>query len=64
MAQESRGLAAAKEVAAKVLTARTTDPAYDELELWLTWHEHAAIAAARAQAPRTITHRRLARPEG
>lgn len=30
----------------------------------MTWHEQAAVATARAQQPRTITHRRLARPEG
>jgi DNA polymerase III epsilon subunit-like protein len=61
---EGRGLAAAKAVAAQVLAARTSDPAYDELELWMTWHEQAAVQAARAQAPRAITHPRLARPEG
>ena len=61
---ESGGLAAAQEVAATVLAARTTDPAYDELELWMTWHEQAAVQAARAQAPRVITHPRLARPQG
>lgn len=36
---ETRGLTAAKEVAGKVLAGRTTDPAYDELELWMTWHD-------------------------
>ena len=61
---ETRGLAAAQEVAGKVLAARTTDPAYDELEMWMTWHEQAAVAAGRARQPRTITHRRLARPAG
>jgi hypothetical protein len=47
-----------------VLADRTTDPAYDELALWMTWHEQAAVAATRRQRPRAITHRRLARPEG
>jgi hypothetical protein len=61
---ETRGLAAAQEVADKVLAVRTADPAFDELELWMTWHEQAAVAASRAQQPRNITHRRLARPEG
>lgn len=61
---ESRSLAAAQEVATTVLASRTTDPAYDELELRMTWHEQAAVQAARAQAPRAITHPRLARPGG
>lgn len=61
---ESRGLTAAQDVAAKVLASRTTDPAYDELELWMTWHEQAAVQAARSLAPRAISHPRLARPVG
>jgi DNA polymerase III epsilon subunit-like protein len=61
---ETRGLAGAKAVADQVLADRTTDPAYDELALWMTWHEQAAVAATRRQRPRAITHRRLARPEG
>ena len=61
---ESRGLTAAQDVAAKVLASRTTDPAYDELELWMTWHEQAAVQAARSLAPRAISHPRLARPLG
>ncbi|MGZ4436506.1 MAG: 3'-5' exonuclease [Nocardioidaceae bacterium] len=61
---ESRGLPAAKAVAEKVLDSRTTDPAFDELELWMTWHEQAAVQSSRARAPRTVTHPRLARPEG
>lgn len=61
---ESRGLAAARVLAEKVLATRSTDPAYDELALWMTWHEQAAVQAARRQAPRTITHPRLARPAG
>jgi len=61
---ESRGLAAAQVVAEKVLAGRATDPAFDELALWMTWHEHAAVQAARARAPRSVMHRRLARPEG
>jgi hypothetical protein len=58
---ERRGLTAAKAVAEKVLTSRTTDPAFDELALWMTWREQAAVQTARAQAPRTVTHPRLAR---
>lgn len=42
----------------------TTDPGYDELSLWMTWHEQAAVQTARAQATRTIKNERLARPEG
>lgn len=61
---ESRGLAAARAVATKVLAGRNTDPAFHELELWMTWHEQAAVQASRAQAPRQITHPRLARPAG
>ena len=61
---ETRGLTAAEEVALAVLADRTSDPAYDELELWLTWHEQAAVVALQALKPRNITHRRLARPEG
>jgi DNA polymerase III epsilon subunit-like protein len=61
---ENRSLTEARATAQKVLTARSTDPAYDELALWMTWHEQAAVQAARNRAPRTITHPRLARPAG
>ena len=61
---DGRGLVAAKTVAVQVLAGRTSDPAYDELELWMTWHEQAAVQAARAQARRPVTHPRLARPAG
>lgn len=61
---ETRGYEAAKAVAEACLSHATTDPAYDELRLWTTWHEQAAARAAQAQAARVITHPRLARPAG
>lgn len=61
---ETKGFAAAKSLAEKALVHATTDPAYDELRLWTTWHEHSAEQKARAQRVRAITHPRLARPEG
>ena len=30
----------------------------------MTWHEQDAVQSSRAQATRTVTHPRLARPEG
>lgn len=61
---DTGGLAAAEAIANAVLAHRTSDPAYAELRLWLTWHQQAAVRADRAAKPRNITHRRLARPDG
>ena len=46
-----------------MLANRISDPAYEDLRLWLTWHQQAATRAEQALTTRTITHRRLARPE-
>lgn len=61
---DTGGLNAAEAIADAVLANRTSDPAYAELGLWLTWHQQAAAQAKRAQRVRVITHRRLARPDG
>jgi hypothetical protein len=51
-------------VADAVLANRTTDPAFDDLALWLVWTRHSAAAATRAAKPRTITFPWRARPKG
>ena len=61
---DTGGLPAAEAIADQVLAHRNSDPAYEDLRLWLTWHQQAAVRAERALTARTITHRRLARPEG
>ncbi|EWT04567.1 hypothetical protein N864_11320 [Intrasporangium chromatireducens Q5-1] len=61
---ETHAYTTAKAVADTCLEHASTDPAYDELRLWTTWHEQAAARAAKAQAARVITHPRLARPPG
>lgn len=61
---DTGGLAAAEAIADQVLANRTSDLAYEDLRLWLTWHQQAAVRAERALTARTITHPRLARPEG
>ncbi len=60
---ETRGLPAAQAVAEKVLAAAPPIPP-DELQLWMIWHEQAAVQSARAQAAHTVTHPRLTRPAG
>jgi len=61
---ETAGYEAAKPLALEALSNANTDPAYDELRSWATWQEQTAEATARRLAPRTITHPRLARPDG
>lgn len=65
---ESRGLLAAQEVAHEVLAGCSTDPAYDELALRMTWHERAAVVdvpaqqAAHHHPPASRTPRRTGDP--
>ncbi|WP_298804555.1 hypothetical protein [uncultured Pseudokineococcus sp.] len=58
---ETSGLDAAPDEVSRVLTGRSSDPARDELNTWLTWRQH---AAARVSPTHVITHPRLARPRG
>jgi hypothetical protein len=53
---DTGGLPAAEAIADQVLAHRNSDPAYEDLRLWLTWHQQAAVRAERALTARTITH--------
>jgi hypothetical protein len=61
----SQGDAAAAEgVAVTILSKRTSDPGYEDLATWLSYHRQAAECAEGLGQPRVITHARLARPAG
>jgi hypothetical protein len=61
----SQGDAAAAEgVAVTVLSKRTSDPGYEDLATWLSYHRQAAECAEGLGQPRVITHTRLARLVG
>jgi hypothetical protein len=54
----------ASTVAEAVLANRTSDTAFDDLELWLIWAKQSAAAVTRDAKPRKVKFPRMARPEG
>ncbi|MGE9781962.1 exonuclease domain-containing protein [Janibacter sp. G368] len=54
----------ARDLAAKVLSRATTDPAFQELRDWVTSADAHAELIERRSRPKTITHPKLARPAG